>query len=139
MLPKYVSCNDLMLLLRRLVIVLYMLLIAASSFSQPPPFHFQNITTENGLSNNQITCIYQDHDGFLWIGTHFGLNRYDGSQVQTFYHENENSNSLSGNDIVDILEDQQNIFWIATKDGGLTRYDPSQLKEKQFRQFKNNP
>ncbi|MFI5134690.1 MAG: two-component regulator propeller domain-containing protein, partial [Chitinophagales bacterium] len=128
-----------MLPLYRLALFFLFLTIAESAFPQVPDFHFQNITTANGLSSNEITCIYQDHDGFLWIGTHFGLNRYDGNQVQTFYHDNENPNSLSGNDIVDILEDQQNIFWIATKDGGLTRYDPSQLLSNQFRQFKNNP
>ena len=104
-----------------------------------PDFHFENITTLNGLSSNDITCLYQDHSGFLWVGTHFGLNRYDGNQVQTFYHNSNDPNSISGNDIVDIIEDHQHIFWIATKDGGLTRYDPSQLREKQFRQFQNNP
>jgi len=123
----------------RLITLLSLICTAASVLGQPPDFHFQNITTANGLSSNQITCLYQDHDGFLWIGTHFGLNRYDGNEVQTFYHDNQNPNSISGNDIVDVLEDQQNIFWIATKDGGLTRYDPSQLRDKQFHQFKNNP
>ncbi|MEO5673650.1 MAG: two-component regulator propeller domain-containing protein, partial [Chitinophagales bacterium] len=100
---------------------------------------FQNITTDQGLSSNDITCFYKDREGFLWIGTHFGLNRYDGNTVQTFYHNSQDPNSLSGNDIVDIVQDKQNIFWIATKDGGLTRYDPSQFQGNQFTEFSNDP
>ncbi len=67
------------------------------------------------------------------------MNRYDGHIFQTFYNDPQNANSLSGNNIVDILQDKDGIIWIATKDGGLTRYDPSQTKEKQFIQFRNNP
>lgn len=102
-------------------------------------FHFENITTAQGLSSNDITCIYQDRKGFLWVGTHFGLNRYDGQLVQTYYHEVDNPNSLSGNDVTDILEDRSGIIWIATKDGGLTRFDPDTLPQNQFRQFQNDP
>ncbi len=114
---------------------------ALQSVAQPafPQFHFENITTVNGLSGNIVTCPYQDSKGFLWVGTSFGLNRYDGNIFQTFYNDPQNVNSLSGNNIVDVVQDKQGIFWIATKDGGLTRYDPPQVKDKQFTQFKNNP
>lgn len=110
-----------------------------SAFAQFPQFYFENITTENGLSNNTITCLYQDKKGFLWIGTTNGLNKYDGTVFQTFIHKEGNKNSLSGNSIVDILEDESGIFWIATRDGGLTRYDPEQNTDKQFHQFTYNP
>lgn len=107
--------------------------------AQFPQFYFETVTTENGLSNNTVTCLYQDKKGFLWIGTTNGLNRYDGNVFQTFFHEEGNNNSLSGNTIVDILEDESGIFWIATRDGGLTRYDPAQNADKQFHQFTYNP
>src|SRR4030095_416819 len=107
--------------------------------AQQPQLHFENITTANGLSSNEITCFYQDHDGFLWIGTKYGLNRYDGKIFQTFFRDPNNPNSLSGNNIADILQDRQGIFWIATKDGGLTRYDPWQPRSNQFHQFSNTP
>ncbi len=103
-----------------------------------PQLYFENITTSNGLSDNVITCMYEDKNGALWIGTANGLNRYDGNNFQTFFNEEGNKNSLSGNVIVDIIEDKQHIFWIATKDGGLTRYDPSQTRDKQFMQFRND-
>lgn len=96
---------------------------------------FEVLNTTHGLSSNNITCLYQDKQGFLWIGTDFGLNRYDGNIFIHYYSEINNSNSLSGNYIADIIEDAEGIFWIATKDGGLTRFDPKATKEKQFNRF----
>lgn len=101
--------------------------------------HFEQYTAQDGLSNDEVTCIFQDHDGFLWIGTHFGLSRFDGNIFVNFYHSDEDTESISGNNIVDMLQDSSGIFWIATKDGGLTRYDPGQPRGKQFRQFTYDP
>src|SRR5437773_2119744 len=119
----------------RYLVFLPFLFAIVTTQAQFPQLHFENITMSNGLSNNEVTCFYQDRDGFLWIGTRFGLNRYDGTSFAAFYHDPNNSNSLSGNLIVDIIQDHQGIFWIATKDGGLTRYDPSQPMSNQFHQF----
>ncbi len=132
-------------LLKKRLLKYYLLCYLALYFAHPiyaqdfPQLYFENITTSNGLSDNMITCIYEDSHGFLWIGTANGLNKYDGIQIQTFYSVEGNKNSLSGNTIVDIIEDSDGIFWIATKDGGLTRYDPSQTQENQFLQFRNDP
>jgi len=131
--------------LKAQILKYYLLCILAFYFAHPvfaqrfPQLYFENITTSNGLSDNMITCIYEDRNGFLWIGTANGLNKYDGLKFQTFYSVEGNINSLSGNTIVDIIEDSDGIFWIATKDGGLTRYDPAQTKENQFLQFRNDP
>jgi len=43
-------------------------------FSQYQDIKFEHITVEDGLSNNKIRCILQDKYGFIWIGTHDGLN-----------------------------------------------------------------
>jgi len=84
---------------------------------------FETLTTRNGLSSNDVTCVYEDHKGFIWLGTRDGLNRFDGRVFKKFRSEAADTNSLSGNFVIDILQDKQNVFWIATKDGGLTRYD----------------
>ncbi len=107
------------------------------SFSQQ--LRFETLNTSNGLSSNDVTCIYEDHEHFLWIGTRDGLNKFDGRIFKTFRNNPNDTNSLSGNFIVSIIQDAQHIFWIATKDGGLTRYDGNALSGKEFRQFKNNP
>ncbi|MFI5172782.1 MAG: two-component regulator propeller domain-containing protein, partial [Chitinophagales bacterium] len=106
--------------------------IANLSAQEFPQLYFENITTEEGLSNNTITCLFQDKNGFLWIGTTNGLNKYDGNNFQKFYSDDHDFNSLSGNSIVDIIQDSKGIFWIATRDGGITRYDPSQQRQQQF-------
>lgn len=72
---------------------------------------------EHGLSNNAVTCIYQDHYGFLWFGTYDGLNRYDGSTFRVFRNQPEDSTSLVNNRIVAIAGDRNNGLWIGTKHG----------------------
>ena len=42
---------------------------------------FEHLTTEDGLSHNYVQSIYQDKDGFIWLGSDNGLNRYDGQRI----------------------------------------------------------
>lgn len=48
-------------------------------------FIFQNLRISDGLSSKTVRCLYKDHDGFLWIGTTKGLNRYDGAVVRRYH------------------------------------------------------
>ena len=45
-------------------------------------------TTEDGLPQHEISCLKQTHDGYLWIGTHFGLSRFDGVRFTSFDEAN---------------------------------------------------
>jgi signal transduction histidine kinase/ligand-binding sensor domain-containing protein/DNA-binding response OmpR family regulator len=72
---------------------------------------------EQGLSNNAVTCIYQDHHGFMWFGTYDGLNRFDGYQFQVFRNKLNDDASLINNRIVTISEDRRDNIWVATKRG----------------------
>jgi len=47
-------------------------------------FHFQTIGSEQGLAQNSVNAIVQDHAGFLWVGTQAGLQRYDCYAFRTF-------------------------------------------------------
>lgn len=102
-------------------------------------FLFETLNSKNGLASNEVNCMYEDKNHFLWIGTRDGLSRFDGRVFKTFRNNPADTNSVSGNSVVSILQDAQGIFWIATKDGGLTRYDADAPSGKEFRQFKNNP
>ncbi len=113
---------------RLLSVLCFLLFYCAALRAQLPDLYFEQITTRNGLSNNSITCLFEDSRGFIWIGTRFGLNRYDGQTYEHFLKSNQNRNSISGNYIVRVLEDQDGIIWVATKDGGLNRFD-EQAKE----------
>jgi len=60
---------------------------------------FQRLGTEDGLSENVAYAIQQDHEGYLWVGTWDGLNRYDGYSFKKFFHDPLDSFSLPGNTI----------------------------------------
>ncbi|HZV68229.1 MAG TPA: histidine kinase [Saprospiraceae bacterium] len=70
-------------------------------------------TSLDGLSENLLTCFYQDQYGYLWIGTIHGLDRYDGTKFQTFSVRN-GMPSLWCNQL---LEDHTGRLWIATRNG----------------------
>jgi signal transduction histidine kinase/ligand-binding sensor domain-containing protein/DNA-binding response OmpR family regulator len=78
---------------------------------------------EQGLSNNSVTCAYQDHHGFMWFGTYDGLNRYDGYTFRIFRNQLNDEHSLPNNRISDITEDSRHQLWIGTRVGA-GRYDP---------------
>jgi len=80
---------------------------------------------EQGLSSNRTFCLQQDSNGFMWIGTLSGLNRYDGNSVNIFMPELKQG-TITRSVIFAIYEDSKNRLWIGTDGGGLNRY----IKEK---------
>src|SRR5688572_21271331 len=64
---------------------------------------FDHIDAQDGLSQNNVTCIIQEDRGFIWVGTDDGLNRYDGYQFITYGHNPKDNHSLSNNFIGDII------------------------------------
>ena len=54
-------------------------------------------TTDKELSSSLINQIYQDRNGFIWIATEDGLNRYDGAKFTIYKHEPNNEHSLAHN------------------------------------------
>ena len=81
---------------------------------------FQHLTSDDGLSDNAITCIYQDRAGYIWIGTENGLNRYDGQRVERFP---AGPDGPGGDHISSIAEDAHGDLWITTIDAGLSKRD----------------
>ncbi|MFV8465510.1 hybrid sensor histidine kinase/response regulator transcription factor [Flavobacterium sp. LB1P62] len=93
---------------------------------------FNKINQTNGLSNDRVRSIVKEKNGFVWIGTENGLNRYDGNKIKTY---NKQNSVLSANDISDLLIDHKGKIWIATLGGGLNLYNPSNDK---FVTYKNS-
>ena len=85
-------------------------------------YKFENISTIDGVSNNSITAIEKDRTGFIWFGSYHGLNRFDGSQIYTYYNEQNNKNSISDNYITCLFKDASGRLWIGTRNGGLNFY-----------------
>ncbi len=77
-------------------------------------YNFAHLTVKQGLSQSAVMCVFQDHEGFIWLGTQDGLNRFDGYSVKAFKHDPADSSSLADNFIVSIAEDSNNTLWIGT-------------------------
>ena len=101
------------------------------SFSQN--VKFKKISIDDGLSQASVNALFQDSEGFIWIGTQDGLNRYDGYHIKTFKTDQNNENSLSSNEINCLFEDKNGIIFIGTNDQGLSVYNKY---TKQFTNYK---
>lgn len=83
---------------------------------------FYHLTIKDGLPGNHITCLQQDENGFIWIGTRKGLVRYDGHAFK------QNDTLLSKSYVTDLCLDQQQALWVATKKG-LYKLEHNQWKK----------
>lgn len=81
---------------------------------------FSSITTKDGLSQNDVNCILQDNQGFMWFGTYDGLNRYDGYEFISYRYKTDSNKGLNSNLIHSIAEDKQHNIWVGTDDRGLS-------------------
>lgn len=109
--------------------ILYVCTVQATDY----PVKYLGI--EHGLSNNAVTTIYQDKQGFMWFGTYDGLNRYDGYNFQVFRNRVGDTNSLVGNSIYTICGDSKDNIWIGGQKGAcLLNY-----RQQKFTQLKYLP
>jgi len=95
--------------------IVLLVLISFTCFSQEYPVKFLDIS--DGLSNNSVTTIYQDSDGFMWFGTYDGLNRYDGYNFKIYRNKINDKNSLAFNTIYNIEGDSKKNIWVGGANG----------------------
>ena len=74
-------------------------------------------STENGLSLNSVNDLLFDKQGFLWVTTSDGLQRFDGYRFQTFKHDPLDKKSISENSVFQVYEDDNNNLWISHRTG----------------------
>ena len=86
------------------------------SYAQSKNLIFNNINIEQGISQSTIEDIFQDSEGYIWLGTNDGLNRYNGYEFKNYNYE-EYQNSISHNGITDITEDKYGNIWVNTVSG----------------------
>jgi signal transduction histidine kinase/ligand-binding sensor domain-containing protein len=105
-----------------------LLLISLRCFPySPDPVKFKHFTIENGLSNNWVRCIYQDHKGFVWIGSSDGLNRFDAYDFKIYRPPGVDEKYISDVNVNAIVSKSQSELWICT-DIGIYTYEYSSDK-----------
>ena len=77
-----------------------------------PDMKFRRLDARDGLSNSQVNYMFQDSRGFIWIGTSYGLNRYDGYRFRTYYSDPSDSTTLRNNYVDQIWEDGDGKLWL---------------------------
>ncbi|GEM_PF-623084 len=100
--------------------------------SQQSEANFDHLTIEQGLSQNAVNCMLQDHHGFMWFGTQEGLNLFDGYSFSVFRHDRQDSFSLSNDYVQCLYEDEEENIWVGTLSGGLNKLDRKTQKFIRF-------
>ena len=103
--------------MKRFLIVFTLVFVTILAWAQSGHFY-----TSEKLSSNQITNICQDKVGYIWVGTEYGLNKYDGYRFTNYIHETNNPTTLSSNIISSLFVDSYGNLWVGTQKG-LDLYD----------------
>ena len=91
--------------------------------SMIPDMKFRRLDTPDGLSSSQINNIFKDSRGYVWISTPYGLNRYDGYRVKTFYSNQRDTTTMRDNYCDRIYEAYDGRLWMR-QGMGYCVYDP---------------
>ncbi len=119
----------------RLLLSLWLILNLWTYAQARPDYQFERLGTERGLSNGSVFGIDQDGQGFLWLGTQDGVNRYDGYDFKVWRNDPQDLQTLASNSAGNVLVDSNSV-WIGTWGGGLNRLD---LTTERVQRYLNDP
>lgn len=100
-----------------------LVMLTTATFGQySNKIQFRNISVDDGLSFPAVNCMLQDKNGFLWIGTSLGLDRYDSQNFRTYNIPKKDS--LADNNITALYETEVGEIWAGTI-SGVNIYKPA--------------
>lgn len=122
------SMLQLLVCLARIIVKAFFFLIPLYSthdaIGQQSVLNFTNYSSEDGLSQLSCYALAQDANGFIWVGTQDGLNRYDGRQFKVYSQQHESAKNLPSNAILALYFDPAHqLLWTGTS-RGLCVYNP---------------
>ena len=111
-------------IVKRISVLMAMVCIGiVASAAVIPDMRFRRVDTREGLSNSMVNSILRDSHGYVWFGTGYGLNRYDGYRIRTYFSYDKDTTSLRNNRIDEIQEGYGGRLWL--KQGmNYAVYDP---------------
>jgi ligand-binding sensor domain-containing protein len=95
------------------ICTILLLLVSCSFACNAQTFPFRTYSIEKGLSEAVVNDLIQVRDGYIWIATGYGLNRFDGTKFKNYYEEN----GLGSNKIYSLFEDNSHTIWVGTGAG----------------------
>ncbi|MGO4893012.1 EAL domain-containing protein [Flavobacterium sp. W21_SRS_FM6] len=115
-----------------------LLCLVFCAFAQANPLlsepTFLRVSTEQGLSQDTVNTLLIDQNGFLWIGTYDGLNRYDGYRVESIAG---NNNELLNVPINSLFQDSKGNLWIGSEDRGVFQLNLQTGKNQKVVDFQS--
>ncbi len=125
--------------LSNIIKLLFSIIFLMSNILNAQHLKFEHYNDKDGLSHNSVRQIVQDKQGFLWLGTFSGLNRFDGFQFRSYLSNTGTKNTLFNDDITVLkLDEAKNSLWIGTRKG-LTRLNLETHVFTTFLPDDNNP
>ncbi|MES2675265.1 MAG: two-component regulator propeller domain-containing protein [Pseudomonadota bacterium] len=140
-LVRSIACKMLALFV---LLIPFSIVEMASAASIPEKITFQNILENKDIALGEVNAIFQDSEGFMWLGGANALIRYDGYEFRQIYiSSDDNSDKSSGEKesmhfAENIFEDSHHNIWVASR-AGLLKYDPSKERLTRIKDDDNNP
>jgi signal transduction histidine kinase/ligand-binding sensor domain-containing protein/DNA-binding response OmpR family regulator len=122
------------MLKRKLFLLVFCIALLKNALAQS--FSFNHLSEELAISNLSVRTMMQDSKGFIWLGTWYGLFRYDGYNLRTFKFYSSKDQMQIKAKIVSIIEDNEGYIWVGTLNTGIYRFNP---KTEEFSDFQNDP
>jgi len=97
--------------------ILFIFAVRNTAFCQLYPYKFNYLTVDEGLSHTDANDIVQDKQGYIWVATYFGIDRFDGYNIKRFYNSNVPLNNAYKNRVICMYPDETGNIWLGTEDG----------------------
>lgn len=108
-------------------VIIFLLLAALPSLlrGQIPgrPYSATHYNAATGLASNEVNAVAQDAEGYIWIATNSGLQRYDGTRFKTFLHRQDDPTSIPFNNVIRLLYDRNRVLWLLFSNGSAGTFD----------------
>lgn len=123
----------------RLIIFLFLFAVQSITAQQTKDYIFTHYSKSSGIISHQVNTIVQDNEGYMWLGTTNGLQRFDGIRFKTFSHIENNATSLPSNPVWQVMMDKKNNLWLLMADGSVGIFNRKQFVFHSYPAAFKNP
>src|SRR6056297_637347 len=116
------------------IVLIFILFFCLLESVQAQRYPFRSFSIEQGLSESVVYDIVQDDDGYIWLATGFGLNRYDGINFRNYFEEQ----GLNSSRLRSLLKDDQGRIWVGSESGVNVIEDDSIHADPDYRALNNS-